>query len=55
MFDIGGNKYRLVVKMMYKWGRVLIRHVLTHAAAFRTHLRARHGPSENHTHERRIE
>lgn len=30
VFDIGGNKYRLVVDMMYKWGKVLVRHVLTH-------------------------
>ncbi|MEO8578176.1 MAG: type II toxin-antitoxin system HigB family toxin [Gemmatimonadales bacterium] len=30
MFNIGGNKYRLVVKMLYKRGWVLIRHVLTH-------------------------
>jgi mRNA interferase HigB len=30
VFDIGGNKYRLVVKMMYKWGRILIRGVWTH-------------------------
>lgn len=30
VFDIGGNKYRLVVKMLYKRGWVLIRHVLTH-------------------------
>jgi len=30
VFDIGGNKYRLVVKMEYRWGRVYIRHVVTH-------------------------
>jgi mRNA interferase HigB len=30
VFDIGGNKYRLVVKMLYRGGKVLIRHVLTH-------------------------
>lgn len=31
VFDIGGNKYRLVVNMRYDLGRVYIRHVLTHA------------------------
>lgn len=30
VFDIGGNKYRLVVDMRYDLGRVYIRHVLTH-------------------------
>ena len=30
IFNIGGNKYRLVVKMMFRWGRVLIRGVYTH-------------------------
>ena len=30
VFDIGGNKFRLVVKMPYRRGQVLIRHVLTH-------------------------
>jgi mRNA interferase HigB len=30
VFDIGGNKYRLVVKIEYKWGKVFIRHVVTH-------------------------
>lgn len=30
VFDIGGNKYRIVAKMLYKAGMVLIRHVLTH-------------------------
>ena len=31
VFNIGGNKYRLVVNMRYDLGRVYIRHVLTHA------------------------
>ena len=31
VFDIGGNKYRLVVKMEYKWGKIFIRHIVTHA------------------------
>lgn len=33
VFDVGGNKYRLVVDMRYDLGagRVYVRHVLTHA------------------------
>lgn len=31
IFDIGGNKYRLVVDMRYDLGRIYVRHVLTHA------------------------
>ena len=31
IFNIGGNKYRLVVDMRYDLGRVYIRHVLTHS------------------------
>ena len=31
VFNIGGNKYRLIVDMRYDLGRVYIRHVLTHA------------------------
>jgi mRNA interferase HigB len=31
VFDIGGNKYRLVASMRYDLQRVYIRHVLTHA------------------------
>jgi mRNA interferase HigB len=30
VFNIGGNKYRLVVIVFFRWGRVYIRHVLTH-------------------------
>jgi mRNA interferase HigB len=30
VFNIGGNKYRLVVDMRYDLGRIYIRHVLTH-------------------------
>ena len=31
VFNIGGNKYRLVVDMRYDLGRIYIRHVVTHA------------------------
>jgi mRNA interferase HigB len=30
VFDVGGNKYRVVCKMLYKRGWCLIRWVLTH-------------------------
>lgn len=30
IFNIGGNKYRLVVKMAYKTGKVFVRFVGTH-------------------------
>jgi mRNA interferase HigB len=30
VFNMGGNKYRLVVDMRYDLGRIYIRHVLTH-------------------------
>lgn len=30
VFDIGGNKYRLVVSMRYSMQHVYIRHVVTH-------------------------
>ncbi len=30
VFNICGNKYRLVTIMLYRAGRVLIRHVVTH-------------------------
>ncbi|MBN2024672.1 MAG: type II toxin-antitoxin system HigB family toxin [Pirellulales bacterium] len=31
VFDVGGNKFRLVVVVFFAFGRVYIRHVLTHA------------------------
>jgi mRNA interferase HigB len=31
VFNISGNKYRLIVTIRYKKGRIFIRHVLTHA------------------------
>src|SRR5262245_60791712 len=31
IFDLGGNKYRLIVRVSYEFGRVLIKFVGTHA------------------------
>jgi mRNA interferase HigB len=31
IFDVGGNKYRLIVKVRYRTRRVYIRFVLTHS------------------------
>lgn len=31
VFDIGGNKYRLVVVVHFNRGKLYVRHVLTHA------------------------
>ncbi len=31
IFDLGGNKYRLVVHVSYAFGRVLVKFVGTHA------------------------
>lgn len=31
VFDIGGNKYRLIAAIHYNRGKVYVRHVLTHA------------------------
>jgi mRNA interferase HigB len=31
VFNIGGNKYRLISVIKYKWRIVYIRHILTHA------------------------
>ena len=31
VFNIKGNAYRLITKIFYKYGRVYVRHVLTHA------------------------
>ena len=31
VFDLGGNKYRLIVHVSYKFGRVLVKFIGTHA------------------------
>lgn len=31
IFNIGGNNYRLIAKVLYKARKVYIRHILTHA------------------------
>lgn len=31
VFDIGGNKYRLIAAIHYNRGKLFVRHVLTHA------------------------
>jgi len=31
VFNIGGNRYRLVADLRYEWGRVYVAAVLTHA------------------------
>lgn len=31
IFDIGGNKYRLIVHVSYQYGRVLVKFIGTHA------------------------
>jgi mRNA interferase HigB len=31
VFNIKGNKYRLITEINYRFGRIYIRHVLTHA------------------------
>jgi mRNA interferase HigB len=32
VFDIGGNKYRLIAVIHFDRGKIYVRHVLTHAA-----------------------
>ncbi len=31
VFNIGGNKFRLIVKIEYEYQKIFIKHVLTHA------------------------
>lgn len=37
VFDLGGNKYRLVVHVAYPFGRVLVKFIGTHAEYDRIH------------------
>ena len=30
VFNVGGNKYRIITEIRFGWGRIYIRHVLTH-------------------------
>ncbi len=30
VFDIGGNKFRLIAVIHYRYGKIYVRHVLTH-------------------------
>ena len=30
VFNVGGNKYRLIVRIHYEWQRIYVRRVLTH-------------------------
>jgi mRNA interferase HigB len=36
IFDIGGNKFRLIVVIHYNTGRVYVRHMMTHKESGRT-------------------
>ena len=63
MFDLGGNKYRLIAVIHFDRGKLFVRHVLTHAeyeakargstgehgthAGNRTSIRAVHGRGED--------
>lgn len=38
IFDIGGNKYRLIVYVAYRYRRVLVKFVVTHAEYDRVDL-----------------
>jgi mRNA interferase HigB len=31
VFDIGGNKYRLIIEINFRRGKIFLRHVLSHA------------------------
>lgn len=41
VFSMGGNNYRLAVHVLYRTGRVYIRHVMTHEDYSRGHWRKR--------------
>jgi mRNA interferase HigB len=42
VFNIGGNDYRLVVSIKYRWGMVYIRDFLTHAEYDKDSWKKRH-------------
>jgi mRNA interferase HigB len=42
VFNIGGNDYRLVVSIKYRWGVVYIRDFLTHAEYDKDSWKNRH-------------
>jgi mRNA interferase HigB len=37
VFNIGGNKYRLIARIRYDYGLINVRHVLTHADYDKNH------------------
>ena len=44
VFNIGGNKYRLIVRIFYKDAVILIRHVMTHKEYDRGDWKSEPGP-----------
>lgn len=42
IFNIGGNDYRLIVSIKYKWGVVYVRDFLTHAEYSKDAWKMRH-------------
>jgi mRNA interferase HigB len=42
VFNIGGNKFRLVVSINYKWGIIYVREFLTHAEYSKDFWKRRH-------------
>jgi mRNA interferase HigB len=39
VFDVGGNKYRIIADVQYKMGRVFIRKIMRHAEYDKTDVR----------------
>jgi mRNA interferase HigB len=42
IFNLGGNKFRLIVSIKYKWGIVYVRDFLTHAEYSKNAWKKRH-------------
>ncbi len=42
IFNIGGNEFRLIVSIKYKWGVIYIRDFLTHAQYSRNAWKKKH-------------